>query len=463
MPSPMLLLRLLTLFSFFLVGVLGNAQTTVLTHLSLIDGTGAQARENVSLVIQGDHITVIQPGTPEHIGPNAHVLDMTGKTVIPGLINAHGHLALISGTQNSASAYTRENVLAELRQYERYGVTTMLSLGLNRDLLYTIRAEQREGKLDGATVFTADRGIGVPGGAPPIPHAPDQLYQPSTAEEARADVRELAGRHADFVKIWVDDLYDTHPKMKPEVIRAVIDEAHQHHIPVAAHVFALDDAKFLVRAGVNVLAHSVRNRTVDSEFIQEMKQRGVYYLPTFTVDESFFVFADHPELWKDPFLKQAVSPEVLTMLSSDAYREKVASDPLTSQHRRDFATAQENLRLLAKAGVKIGFGTDSGAMPTRIPGYAEHRELELMVAAGLTPLQAIHCATEVNAELLGIAGKTGTLAPGKLADFLILAENPADDIHNTRKLVVVYHRGRRVEPIQLEAHDSKSVTKNIPN
>lgn len=419
-----------------------QAQITVLTHVQLIDGTGSPAEENVSLVISGDRISSILHGGHVRLNRKAHIVDLRGMTIIPGLINAHGHLALVAGAKNSPEAYTRENVLSELRQYERYGVTSMLSLGLNRDLLYSIRQEQHEGKLDGATVFTADRGIGVPDGAPPLPHQPDQLYQPATAEAARAVVREIAERHPDFLKIWVDDLYGTHPKMSPEVIRAVIDEAHQHHIPVAAHVYALSDAKFLVAAGIDVLAHSIRDTLVDEELIQAMKHRGVFYLPTLTVDESAFVFADHPDYLRDPFLTQAIAPEALAMFSSEPYRAKVSSDPATAHHRQDFAIAQKNLLLLSNAGIKVGFGTDSGAMPARVPGYAEHRELELMVAAGLTPLQAIHDATAVNAALLGVEAKQGSVTAGKMADFIVLRANPLDDIRNTRAIVAVYHHGK---------------------
>ena len=148
---------------------------------------------------------------------SAHVIDYSGKTVMPGLINAHGHLALVCGTQNSATCYTKENVIAELRQYERYGVTSMLSLGVNRDLIYEVRDEQRAGKLDGATVYSADRGIGVPDAAPPLPHAADQLYTPKTPAEARADIDAMAARHADFVKIWVDNLHGTKPSMDPAI------------------------------------------------------------------------------------------------------------------------------------------------------------------------------------------------------------------------------------------------------
>ena len=271
---------------------------TALTHVRVIDGTGHPPLEDATVVIQGNHILAIQPGGGV-LPSGARVLDLHGDTVMPGLINAHGHLALVQDGQNSATAYTAENVLAELRQYESYGVTSMLSLGLNRDLLYSIRQQQRQGMLDGATVFTADRGIGVPDAAPPLPAAPDQISRPATAEEARAAVDAMAKRHADIVKIWVDSLGGTKPSMSPEIYRAVIAEAHKHHLRVAAHVYYLADAKSLVNDGVDVLAHSVRDKPVDQELISAIKRRGVWYIPTFTVDESFYIYADASRVHAD--------------------------------------------------------------------------------------------------------------------------------------------------------------------
>jgi imidazolonepropionase-like amidohydrolase len=418
---------------------------TALTHVRVIDGTGHPPLEDATVVIEGNHILAIEQGKAS-IPANAKVLDLHGDTVMPGLINAHGHLALVADGQNSATAYTSENVLTELRQYESYGVTSMLSLGVNRDLLYPIRQQQREGKLDGATVFTADRGIGVPDAAPGLPAAPDQLYRPATAEEARSVVDAMAKRHADVVKIWVDSVGGTKPEMSPEVYRAVIKQAHKHHLRVAAHIFYLADAKSLVNDGVDILAHSVRDKPVDQELIAAMKRRGVWYIPTFTVDESFYIYAQHPGFMQLDFFKDAVAPVLLTMLSSDTYSQKVNQDPKTAQHKADFAMDQQNLKTLYDAGIRVGFGTDSGAMPTRIPGFSEHRELEDMVQAGLTPMQAIVCATRSNAELLGIEATRGTLRPGKRADLLVLAANPLDDITNTRSIVTIFHDGRTVAP-----------------
>jgi imidazolonepropionase-like amidohydrolase len=418
---------------------------TALTHVRVIDGTGHAPLEDATIVIKGSRIQSVHAGTAG-IPADAKVLDLHGDTVMPGIINAHGHLALVADGQNSATAYTAANVIAELRQYESYGVTTMLSLGVNRDLLYVIRALQSKGKLDGATVFTADRGIGVPNGNPGLPAAPDQLYRPASVEEARAAVDAMAKRHADMVKIWVDSSGGTMPAMQPEIYRAVIAEAHKHHLRVAAHVHDLADAKAVVNDGVDVLAHSVRDHPVDQELITAMKRKGVWEIPTFTVDESFYIYAEHPGFMQLDFFKDAVSPVLLTQWTSDAYAEKVAKDPKTAQHKADFAMDQQNLKTLYDAGVRVGFGTDSGAMPTRIPGFSEHRELEDMVGAGLTPMQAIVCATAKNAELLGTEATRGTIQPGKYADMIVLAANPLDDITSTRSIVAIFHEGRTVAP-----------------
>jgi imidazolonepropionase-like amidohydrolase len=418
---------------------------TVFDGARLIDGTGRPAIEKSVLVIQGDRIVAAGKHGKVRYAKTARVIDVAGKTIVPGLINAHGHLGLVVGATQSADAYTAANVETGLLQYEQYGITSMLSLGLNRDLLYDIRAQQQAGEVGGASIFTADRGLGVPDGIPPLAVASDQLYRPATPEEARADVAAMAARHPDIVKLWLDDSLGKFPKMQPAVYKAIIEECRNRGLRVAAHVFYLSDAKALVRDGIDVLAHSVRDRDVDPEFVKMMKDNSVLYIPTLTVDESFFVFAEHPELMSDFFFQLAVGPDLLKMLQSPEYRAKVESDPNLPKNKAALATAMRNLKTLSDAGVRIAFGTDSGAFPVRIPGWAEHRELELMVQAGLTPMQALTAATQGSAAVLG-ASDRGTLEAGKRADFLVLAANPLQDIHNTRKIVAVWHGGHEVKP-----------------
>jgi imidazolonepropionase-like amidohydrolase len=194
---------------------------------------------------------------------------------------------------------------------------------------------------------------------------------------------------------------------------------------------------------VDVLAHSVRDHVVDDAFVDAMRRHGVWYVPTFTVDESFFVYAEQPEFMQTDFFKKAAGPKLLAKFDAAGYADKVNDDPQTDQHRKDFQIAQKNLKKLFDGGVHIGFGTDSGALPGRIPGFAEHHELELMVQAGLKPLQAISAATGENAKLLHLSDR-GTIAVGKRADLVVLDGDPLADIRNTQKIFAVYHDGRSV-------------------
>ncbi|HXO16042.1 MAG TPA: amidohydrolase family protein [Steroidobacteraceae bacterium] len=426
-------------------------EVIVLRGATLIDGTGRPPRQNAALVIDGDRISAVGDAARLKLPAGARVVEVRGRTIMPGIINAHGHVGLVAGGQSRADAYTRENVQPQLLQYERYGVTSVLTLGLNRDLVYELRDEQRRGALPGASLFTAGRGVGVPGGAPPVPSAPDQVYRPKTAEEAVANVREAATHKPDFFKIWVDDVFGKFPKMDPAVFKATIEEAHRNGIRVASHVFYLADAKELIRDGVDALAHSIRDQPVDKELVAQMKKRGTYYVSTFTVDESAFVLADHPAMLDDPFLAGALSPEALQQFRSPGYRDKVKSDPNVPKFRAALANGMRNLKTLHGAGVRIAFGTDSGANPARIPGWAEHRELELMVKAGLKPMDVLVAATRGSAAMLGATDR-GTLEPGKRADFLVLSGNPLDDVRNTRQLVSVWHGGREIQPAVTSAN-----------
>jgi imidazolonepropionase-like amidohydrolase len=198
--------------------------------------------------------------------------------------------------------------------------------------------------------------------------------------------------------------------------------------------------------GVDVLAHSVRDQVVDDAFVQAMKQHKVWYVPTFTVDESFFIYAERPAFMQTAFFQQAAGPKLMAKFNAPGYVEKINQDPQTAQHRKDFDVGQQNLKRLFDAGVNIGFGTDSGALPGRIPGFAEHHELELMVQAGLTPMHAITAATGENAKLLDSPDR-GTIVVGKRADLLVLDADPLIDIRNTQKIVAVYHNGRSIEDL----------------
>jgi imidazolonepropionase-like amidohydrolase len=422
-----------------------SGQTVVLRGARIIDGAGGSPLDNASIIIRDGRIVAIGPsaGTPAPGG--AEVIDYSGKTIIPGLISAHSHVGIFAGLVSAPENYNRDFIQRQLRQLEAYGVTTVMALGLNGPLFYELRAESRAGRLPGADLFGADRGFGVVGGQPAaavVRVADNQVTRPDSVEMARQAVREMAARKADLVKIWLDDAGKSLPaKVKPEVYAAVIDEAHKNGLRVAAHIYDLDDAKAIVGAGVDIIAHGVRDKPVDAEFIGMMKARSVWYIATIVLDDSNFVFAEQPPWMREPFFQRALQPAVRTLLDDPAYRERTLAAPATARNRAAVATNKQNLKALHDAGVRIGLGSDSG-VGLRIPGVAEHRELALIVEAGLTPMQAITIGTSNAAALLKLDDR-GVLAAGKLADLVVLDGDPTADIANTKKIHAVWHRGKK--------------------
>ena len=302
-----------------------------------------------------------------------------------------------------------------------------------------------KGKVGGATILTAGRGIGTPGGAPALGLKDDPVYRPQTPDEARQDVREMAKHHPNLVKIWVDDNLGKLPKPDPAVYGAAIQQAHELNLRVAAHVYDLEDADRLLENHVDILAHSIRDKLMDERTVDLITKQGVFYIPTLQLEEAFYIYAEHPKWMDTPFFKNAVNPKLSALLDSKAYIDGVKSNPEMKVHRQALEIAMKNLITLLDAGANIGFGTDSGASPFRIQGFAEHRELQLMVQAGMTPLQVIQSATGGNARLLGIDKAIGTLVPGKDADFIVLDADPTEDIRNTEKIDMVFHHGKRVD------------------
>jgi imidazolonepropionase-like amidohydrolase len=273
----------------------------------------------------------------------------------------------------------------------------------------------------------------VPGGAPPqavVNVGPDQISRPRDADEARAAIDAMADRKTDLVKLWLDSMGGAVPAMSPEVYRVAIGRAHERGLRVAVHIHDLADAKAAVAAGADIIAHGVRDRPVDAEFIDALKAKGVWYVATLALDDASFAWADRAPWTLSPFARAALSTELRRQVDDPAWREKVLADPKLAGSRSSLAMNLRNLKTLVDAGVKVGFGTDSGAAPLRVGGIAEHRELWLSVEAGLTPQQAIALATSGAASALALDDR-GLIAPGLRADLAIFDADPTADIANT--------------------------------
>jgi len=417
------------------------AEVKVLKNFTLIDGTGRAPAAASAMIVDNGRITWIGRTASLAAPAGATTIDLSGKFVMPGIINLHGHLGNVVDLTQDRKFYTRENVEKDLRTYASYGVTTMLSMGTDQDLIFQIRDEQRStGRPAMTRVFTAGQGFAFKGGYGGLPGV---TFAPQDSSEIEKDVAELAKKKVDIVKMWVDDHLGHLKKMPFEISKAIIDSAHRHSLPVAAHIFYLDDAKKLAAAGVNGFAHSVRDKPVDQELIDMMKQHGTWLAAaTLTREASTFVYAKPAPFLNDPFFTRSVSPKVVATLKSTDYQKAIAADPDFPRYAEILEMAKKNLKRLSDAGVKYGFGTDAGP-PGRFPGFFEQWEMELMVEAGLTPTQVIQAATKSAAEFLA-AKDLGTLEAGKWADLVVLNADPLKNIRNTRSISAVYIAGNRV-------------------
>lgn len=419
-----------------------HAEVKVLKNFTLIDGTGRPPLAAAAMIVDDGRIRWVGPAAQLRTPPSAQIIDFTGRYVMPGIINLHCHLGNTIGLEQNAKFFTRENVERNLETYASYGVTTVLSLGTDQDLIFKIRAEQRAGRPSVARVYTAGQGFIFKGGYGGIAGVNQGI---SSVAEVDSAVAAQAAKHVDIIKLWMDDhLGAFKVKMPYPIAQAIIDSAHKRHLRVAAHIFYLQDAKQLVNYGVDGLAHSVRDKPLDQELIDAMKKHGTWQMAaTLSREASMFVYGQTAPFLSDPFFTRSVAPNVLKTLESSSYQKTIRSDPDFSRYRGILETAEKNLKTLVDAGVKYGFGTDSGP-PGRFPGYFEQWELELMVQAGLTPMQAITAATRNAAEFLQ-AKDLGTLQPMKWADLIVLDRNPLDDIKNTRTIEAVYIAGNRVK------------------
>jgi len=392
-----------------------------LTGARLIDGSGGAPVEPATLILGDGRVQAAGPAASVTIPAGAARVDLAGKTIVPGLINAHAH---VNAEGNSATS-AHDRLAAQLLLYARYGVTTIVSLGDDGIESVKLRDELARAVPDRARLYVAGPNLAAP-----------------TIVEAFRLVDRNAEMKVDIIKTRLNGSAND---MTPAVYGALIAHAHGRGLRVAAHMFSLAEARGLLGTGVDILAHSVRDQDVDAALIAEMKRRDVGYIPTLTRDLSVFVYETTPPFFSDPFFLRHVASyrAQMTQLSAPAAQQRIRDDAQAQSIKKALEQANRNLKLLSDAGVTIAMGTDSGASLGRWQGYFEHTELEMMVKAGLTPMQALVAATGGAARAMKLE-QAGTLEPGKWADLVVLNANPLADIRNTREIHSVWIAGRRL-------------------
>jgi imidazolonepropionase-like amidohydrolase len=386
------------------------AQLRAFTGARLIDGRGGAPIDDATLVVRDGRVVAAGAAAAVPIPAGAARVALEGRTVIPGLINAHGHV----------------NGVRDLSTYAAYGVTTVYSLGGEPADVFAARATQATPTLDRARVFVAG-----------------PVLTPNTPAEAREQVARVAAQGVDIVKIRVDDNLGTAPKMPLAVARAVFEEAHRRGLRVAVHLFYRADAQALLAAGADFIAHSVRDAEVDAPLVAALTASRACVSPTLMREVSTFVYESTPAFFEDPLFLRHANPAWIAAGRDPARQDAVRRSASAQRYKQALDVASRNVRLLADAGVPIAMGTDTGPAG-RFQGYFELMELELMVEAGLTPSQALASATRVAAQCLRLDTELGTLEPGKWGDFVVLDADPLVDIANVRRIHSVWIAGNRV-------------------
>jgi imidazolonepropionase-like amidohydrolase len=394
----------------------------------LIDGTGGPPLSNSVVIVAGSRIRAVGNRANMPIPAGVEKINGAGKFLVPGLIDVHVHLGRRAAIEFKAADYTRQRVEENLNAYLYFGITSVRSTGTDRQAALDVRTAERNGQLLTARLFTAGRGFSAPGGHP-SQLVGDVVIQTNSPEEARREVDTLASQKVDAIKIWVDDQRGKLPKIKPAVIDAVLDQARKYNIPVTAHIYSLADTEHLVQAGAAGFLHMIRDtENIDPAFIARLRDLRIIFAPTLVRQELAWLYAEHPERLDDPDVDRSVDADVVV-----AARERARSAHPSPAEREEFERAKRNTRKLAAGGVLIAVGSDAGGS-LDFPGLMTHREVELLVEAGLSPMDAIVAATRNGGLALRKGDELGTIEPGRRADLMLLSANPLEDVGNLSKI-----------------------------
>jgi imidazolonepropionase-like amidohydrolase len=445
-----------------------QSNTTVFEGARLIKGDGSAPIENSAFLVVGDKLTQVGRRGDLRVPAGAAHVDLTGKTVMPALVDLHGHIGfqnIVEGTM-SKSTYTRENLIDHLERLAYNGVGATVSIGdlEDRSDMHGGRThwgdvplQMRKEVIPNAALFrTAGTGIAWPGSGPQgDPSRVDVPYPITTPEEARQAVDDYVKMKPEFVKIWVDDREGAKKTLTPPLYRAVIEESHKHNVPVGVHNVKLSDAKELMRAGVDGWLHvPVRGgEAVDDDLIGIVKQRiAQNNRPTMWMTPALITAwmdtqgGTRPAWLDDPMLRDLYSSDQIEEYWGRPLAKRTPEE--VKRARLDFELQASNAMKLRAAGMRIVSGTDTGQTRFFI-GYFNHLDMESMVAMGLTPSEAIVAATRDAADIVHF--NAGLMAAGKSADFIVLDANPLEKIENARRINQVYLRGQKVDRAALKA------------
>ena len=412
----------------------------------LIDGTGSAPVADSVIVIRDGRIESAGPRDTTAVPAGAEVIDVIGKTIIPGLVNLHVHYR--GGP---------EDIERQFRSQLYYGVTTGRSIGSDSPEAVAFLLEANAGRPGFPRAYTAGLGFSHPSG-----FNASGRNAPATEEEARVLVRDQVALGVHFIKMWVNEVPEAGLKITPEMRTAIVDEAIRTGAVPVAHIDDEADAVQLVQAGLRDFLHStvltfgpgagtpVDDPEPSPEFLQLALEHDVVFTPTLSIVQNRWHFAEHPELLDDPALRAVFNPDALSRWDDPESRAAVVDAPDFADRKAAFQQVQDFVKTIHDAGIQVALGNDAGT-PNVPFGWGMHHEMEMYVEAGLTPMQAIVAATATGAEQMPPVGEAdfGTLEAGKVADLVVLTADPLEDIRNTLEIDQVMRLGEWVERLPL--------------
>ena len=397
---------------------------------TLIDGTGRPPLPSSTIIVSGERIIAVGPEASVTIPPGARVIDVRGRTIFPGLADLHVHLQ--GGWDGERADYLNFSRYLDSLLYS--GVTTVLDTGNSMAFITQLKQEIKAGRLRGPTLFCVG----------PMIDSTDPIW-PSLAEPLSSYgqvprlIARLVDNHVDMVKGYAG-LSDLH-------LTALAQEARKVNLRVIADVWERNGSISTSRTGIFAFAHAPHAVDVSPDLAREMADRGMGVISTLTVRESFANTRMQDLSFLDqPLIRDVTPPNFLTEIrQAAAHGDFPMTGPNLDTYRQWLPRANANLMMMWKAGVLVAAGTDA-PYPGVFQGEGLHRELELLVAAGLTPVQAIQAATGNAAKFMqGESADWGSIAVGKRADLVVVSGHPDERIGDTRTIVDVMQAGRLLD------------------
>ncbi len=416
--------------------------TLVIRNVTVIDGTGRPPVSGATVVAQGSRIASVstQPVVPP---AGATVIDGTGKYLTPGLMDVHVHLRG-GGDRSAARPVTAEQERQGVRALHSYlyaGVTTIFDAGNRADFIFGLRAKERKGLIVSPRIFATGGTVASPNG-----HGGPYLVEAWPQDRRVLDEHIATG--PDMLKIGQDEHgWGTRPminQLPDDLLEKIIRYYHSKGIRSTIHISNEHNAWEAIYAGVDTLAHPIIQAPMSDEYVHMMTVKHIPTASTLTIGESYSRLAEHPE-----FLDQALYRD--TMEADEIRRLKTEESPKQKENRWAWwmkvmtPVAQANMRRLNEVGKDIvACGTDQSS------GTAVHRELELLVAGGISPADAVVIATRNAARFLGKLDDLGTIEVGKLADLVLMTADPTKDINNAKLIDAVIKDGKLIDRAKLD-------------